>query len=144
VAMTSSVLLAPGRPYTYTFCLENYDTIGHTFTVEAASEQGWAYTYYTQTVAPFGQVAPPVLVGPGPFQVNAPPSGEFDPGMLLIYAAATPDFPAGTGVRELLQISAQSNFSPTVQANAVAAGFSSAFDPQDAERKTYLPAITKQ
>lgn len=143
--IVSSVLLAPGEPYTYTFCLENYDVIGHTFAVEAASEQGWAYTYYTQTVPPFGQVAPPpVLVGPGPFQVNAPPSGEFDPGMLLIYAAATPDFAAGTGVRELLQISAQSNLSPTVHADVLAVGFSSAFDPQDAERRTYLPTITKQ
>jgi hypothetical protein len=143
--MVSTALLTPSTPYSFTFCLENYDAIGHTFMVDATSEQGWAYTYYTQTVAPFGQPAPPpVQVGAGPFQVQVAGAEEFDPGMLLIHAMTSPTFTVDAGVRELYQIQAQSVFSPTVRAEALAAGFSTQFDPQQAERKTYLPTITKQ
>ena len=146
VDMVNSVLLAPSQPYTFTFCLENYDTLTQTFAVDITSEQSWAYTFYTQAVADFGGQAPPaVLVGPAPFQVQAPGAAEFDPGMLIIHAIGAPTFTVGASIRETLQVGAQSTLSPTLRADTAAVGFSMQFDPQlSADRKTYLPTIAKE
>ena len=144
--MINSVLLAPSQPYTFTFCLENYDTFTQTFAVDITSEQSWAYTFHTQAVVDFGGQAPPAVpVGSAPFQVQVSGATEFDPGMLVIHAVGAPTFTVGASIRETLQVGAQSTLSPTMRADTAAVGFSMQFDPQlNAERKTYLPTITKE
>ncbi len=134
-------LLTPGQPFTFTYCLENYDNNAHTFAITAHSQQAWGYTFYSQTV---GVPAEPALVGSAPFQVLTPGKGQFWPGMLAIHAVFTPTFAVDASIMEALELRATSLVSPTMTTAGVAFGASLSFTPSTPEEMLYLPVITRQ
>lgn len=141
IASTGSQLLTPNQPFTYTYCLQNYDRQAHTFQVEPQSQQGWSYTYFTQTMT---ADSAPVSVGSAPFQTLVGGYQGGNPGLMAIHAVYTPDFAADASLAEVLQLQATSVVSPTLQANGISTGASLAFDPQrQREEKLYMPAMSK-
>lgn len=135
-----SVLLTPGQPFTFTYCLENYDNHAHTFAIVVHSQQAWEYTFYTQ---PVGVAATPVRVGGAPFQVLTPGSSEFWPGMIAIHAVFTPTFAADASINEALELRATSLASPDMTTAGAGFGASLAFTPDAPEETLYLPVITR-
>jgi hypothetical protein len=103
-------------PFTQTHWLESYDTVARTYTLNAASSRGWAYTYYYQIGA-----NPPVAVAGPPFNVTLGPKPDDWPWATCaqIMAVYTPTLAATDAVRETFNITATSTVSPTVRASSV-------------------------
>lgn len=142
IPTSAAVLLAPGEPFTMTFCLENYDGIAHDVNLVSDSQQAWAYTIYTQTV---GTPATPVQAGAAPFSLHVPAMQSFWPGMVAIHAVYTPTFAVDASINEALDLTATSLLSPTLSARGVGLGFSNGFDPQNnAGANLYLPLTVKE
>lgn len=140
IATLSAALLTPGQPFTFTYCLENYDNQPHTFAIAAHSQQGWGYTFYTQTV---GVAAAPALVGSAPFQVRTPGKGQFWPGMLAIHAVFTPTFAADANINEALELRATSLTNPVMTTAGAGFGASLGFTPTNSEQALYLPMVAR-
>ncbi len=140
---TAVQYIAPSVPFTHTYCLENWDSVARTFTIDTSSSQGWDYTYYYQSTEA-GSV--PVPVPDAPFTVTVgPPPDEFTPGLLGIIAVHTPNIAASDTMREALDITATSVINSSVAAQsasfALAPGYE--LDEGSGNAKIYLPLVVK-
>jgi hypothetical protein len=137
--------ITPSEAFTHEHCLENWDTVTRTFTIDTASSQGWDYTYYWQGTG-FGAI--PIPAGDPPFtvEVGPIPSG-YEPGTLGLLAIYTPTITAEDALRETFLITATS----TVSAEVTASSFSMALGPgytldegeppQPPQKRIFLPVI---
>jgi len=137
--------ISPTVPFTHTYCLENWDTVPRIFTIEAASSEGWDYTYYWQEIESGATLQP---AGDPPFnvEVGPVPSG-YEPGILGLLAVYTPAISPDDAMRETLYMTATSVVSPEVQASALsvalAPGYTLDEGGQPPQHHIYLPLILR-
>mgnify|MGYP001138975122 CR=1 FL=1 len=134
-------------PITHVQCLENWDLVTRTFTIDAASSQGWDYDYYYQAAEPG---ASPVPVAGVPFTVTVGPfTPSWPPGMLGILAVHTPDATLDDTVRETFELTATSVISPDVQDSAFSTALGTGYrlDEEAAQEDVwslYLPVLVRK
>jgi hypothetical protein len=117
LAFSVGQYITPTVPFTHVHCLENWDTVTRTFTIDASSSQGWSYVYSYQE-ATAGSA--PVPVAGVPFAVAVAPRPEdWSPGCLGLMAVHTPTIAVTDTLRETLYITATSTVSPEVKASSL-------------------------
>jgi len=137
--------ITPTTPFSHAYCLENWDTMTRTFTINAASSQGWDYTYYWQGTQ-FG--ATPNLAGDPPFNVEVGPLSNLgEPGCLGLTAVYTPPIAVTDAMRETLYLTATSPISSEVKAwslsLALAPGYSLDEEVEPPKVRIYLPLVLR-
>ncbi|MBN1956215.1 MAG: hypothetical protein JW900_14380 [Anaerolineae bacterium] len=136
--------ITPTVPFTHIHCLENWDGVTRTFTVETASSQGWDYAYYARKVF-FG--APLIPLGDLPFTVTVNPHGDYSPGCLGILAVYTPTIAVTDTLRETFSITATSTVSPEVEARSVSVALAPGYTPEESLPQPghfiYLPLVQR-
>ncbi len=136
--------ISPTVPFTHAYCLENWDTMTRTFTIDASSTQGWDYAYFWQSTR---AGAVPVPAGNPPFTVEVGPPDEWDPGTLGLLAVYTPTIAVSDTLRETLSLVASSIVSPEVEASslsiALAPGYTLEEGVQPPQYSVYLPLVLR-
>jgi hypothetical protein len=133
--------ITPTVPFTHTHWLGNYDTVTRTFTINATSSQGWAYTYY------YGREDQPLQRASGlPFTVVVGPGdpGYPPPPCVNISAVYTPTIPVTSKVRETFTLRATSVVSPAVQAEITSVALAPGYQLDEGGFKLYLPLVLRQ
>lgn len=144
-AVRESVLLeiTPGSPFTVTHCLQNNDTLTHTYDLRTSSSQGWDYTYLLQTGTRPEDTTPLTST-----QVTLAGRSAFGGNTVGILAVYTPTAAISPTVQETFAITATSPLSPTqVTAHAQTLVFGVNFDPTagaiTATRRAFLPMVAR-
>ncbi|MBU1879510.1 MAG: hypothetical protein KJ734_11215, partial [Chloroflexi bacterium] len=140
---TNGQYITPTVPFTHVLCLENWDTVARTFTIDAASSQGWDYAYYYQEADGSGV---PVPVAGVPFTVPVSEWGGGLPGGTNLLAVATPPIAITDTMRETLTVNATSTISPEVHASTVSFALAPGYtlDEGGAQYHLYLPLVLRQ
>jgi len=143
LSTTVGKVIEPSRRFTYTVCLENWDTTARTFHITASSSQGWDYTFYTQTT---DDQSVPVAAPGEPFNVTVGrPTTSWAPGMLAILAVYTPGAGMDMTLRETFDITATSVISPEVWAHTTAFAFGPEYELNESGGAgAYLPLIVRR
>jgi hypothetical protein len=137
--------ISPTVPFTHVYCLENWDTVTRTFTINAASSQDWDYAYYWQGTQA-GATPNPVSDPPFTVKVGPPPNG-WEPGQLGLLAIHTPTIVVSDTMRETLYMTATSTVSSEVKASslsvALAPGYTLDEGALPPQVSIYLPLILR-
>jgi hypothetical protein len=146
LAPTILQYITPTVPFTHVHCLENWDTVTRTFTINASSSQEWDYAYYWQgaevgaTLNPAGDLPFTVDVGPLP--------NDWEPGCLGLLAVYTPTIAVTDTLRETFIVTATSVVSPTtVWAEAVSVALAPGYQLDESGGggfEVYLPLVLRQ
>ncbi len=127
-------------PVTHVFCLENYDTVTRTFTIDTSSSQGWQYAY--------SYLAPTqVEVTAGlPFTFSVGPATSSYPfaGVANIRAVYTPTASVDDAIRETLAVTATSVVSPSVRASSSSFALGSNYRLNEGSFTVYLPGVLRE
>jgi hypothetical protein len=143
LAPTILQYITPTVPFTHAHCLENWDTVTRTFTINASSSQGWDYAYYWQGSE---AGATPNPAGDLPFTVEVgPPPNAWDPGCLGLLAVYTPTIAVTDARRETFVVTATSTVSPTtVRAEAVSVALATGYQlDEGGGYSIYLPLVVR-
>lgn len=115
LAPTVATIMSPTVPYTFTYCLENWDPVTRTYSIDAVSYRSWDYDLHTQEDEPDSL---PVPVDSLPFTVTIGAlHGGASPGTMGVVAVHTPTFTISDTRREQLVLMARSVVSPEVEAS---------------------------
>jgi hypothetical protein len=131
--------IRPTEAITHEHCLENDDSLAHTFTLDFSSSQNWNYQYYTQA----NQVGanPVPLVGN---QVNLAAYSA-----VRILAVVTPPVSESDTMRETFTVQATAQDDPALWATASSLALAPAYQLNEGSQGggsqylIYLPLVTK-
>jgi hypothetical protein len=136
--------ITPTVPFTHAYCLENWDTVARTFSIDAASSQGWDYAYYWQEIQ-LGAIPQPA--GDPPFTVEVGPvPSDWEPGILGLVAVYTPTITVNDTLRETLHMTATSVVSPEVKASSLSVALAPGYTLNEVPGypyQFYLPLVLR-
>lgn len=129
--------IRPTEPITHEHCLENDDSLAHTFDLDFSSSQNWNYQYYTQT----NQVGsdPVPLVGN---QVDLAAYGA-----VRILAVVTPPVSEDDTMRETYTVQATVQDDPTMWATASSLALAPSYQLDESGSlpyTIYLPVVLRE
>jgi hypothetical protein len=142
---TMGQYITPTVPFTHAYCLENWDIVSRTFTIDAVSSQGWDYAYFWQGTE-FGAVAVPAGDPPFTVEVGPIPNG-WEPGTLGLLAMYTPTIAVSDTVRETLYLTATSTISLEVKASSLSVALAPGYTLDEGvlppQYHIYLPLVLR-
>jgi len=128
--------IRPTEPITHEHCLENDDSLAHTFNLDFSSSQNWNYQYYTQ--------ANRVGADPVPLVENQVSLAAY--GSVRILAVVTPPVSEDDTMRETFTVRATAQEDPTMWATASSLALAPSYQLNEgggAQYTIYLPLVIR-